>query len=89
MNILVTTYGYLAVALLVGVESIGVPLAGETILIVAAIYAGHTHRLHLDFDETLAHGAPAIAIETLSFAVMALAPNPHPPVETTRQAGDH
>ena len=45
MNHLVATYGYLAVALLVGAESLGVPLPGETILIVAAIYAGHTHRL--------------------------------------------
>jgi membrane protein DedA with SNARE-associated domain len=39
------TYGYWAVALLVGAESLGVPLPGETILIVAAIYAGHTHLL--------------------------------------------
>jgi membrane protein DedA with SNARE-associated domain len=45
VNHLVATYGYWAVALLVGAESLGVPLPGETILIVAAIYAGHTHRL--------------------------------------------
>jgi membrane protein DedA with SNARE-associated domain len=45
MNHLVMTYGYWAVALLVGAESLGVPLPGETILIVAAIYAGHTHLL--------------------------------------------
>ncbi len=45
MNHLVATYGYYAVALLVGVESLGVPLPGETILIVAATYAGTTHRL--------------------------------------------
>lgn len=45
MNHLITTYGYFAVALLVGAESLGVPLPGETILILAAIYAGHTHRL--------------------------------------------
>ena len=45
MNHLVATYGYWAVALFVGAESIGVPLPGETILIVAAVYAGHTHRL--------------------------------------------
>jgi membrane protein DedA with SNARE-associated domain len=45
VNHLVSAYGYWAVALLVGAESIGVPLPGETILIVAAIYAGHTHRL--------------------------------------------
>jgi membrane protein DedA with SNARE-associated domain len=45
MNHLVATYGYWAVALFVAAESIGVPVPGETILIVAAIYAGHTHRL--------------------------------------------
>jgi membrane protein DedA with SNARE-associated domain len=42
---LVSSWGYWAVALLVGAESVGVPLPGETILIVAAIYAGHTHKL--------------------------------------------
>ncbi|MGH9083406.1 MAG: DedA family protein [Acidimicrobiales bacterium] len=42
MNIdhLVATYGYLAVFSLVGVESLGVPLPGETALIAAATYAG-------------------------------------------------
>jgi membrane protein DedA with SNARE-associated domain len=45
VNHLVATYGYWAVALLVGAESVGVPLPGETILIVAAIYAGHTHHM--------------------------------------------
>ncbi|MST34674.1 DedA family protein, partial [Acidimicrobiaceae bacterium USS-CC1] len=38
-------YGYAAVFVLVGAESLGVPLPGETILIAAAIYAGSTHRL--------------------------------------------
>jgi membrane protein DedA with SNARE-associated domain len=37
---LLTTYGYLAVFGLVGVESFGVPAPGQTILIAAAIYAG-------------------------------------------------
>ena len=43
---LIESYGYLAVFVLVGVESLGVPLPGETALITAAIYAGHTHRLN-------------------------------------------
>jgi membrane protein DedA with SNARE-associated domain len=43
---LVDSYGYLAVFVLVGVESLGIPLPGETALITAAIYAGHTHRLN-------------------------------------------
>jgi membrane protein DedA with SNARE-associated domain len=37
--------GYWALFLLVGAESLGVPLPGETALITAGIYAGHTHRL--------------------------------------------
>ena len=45
MNHLVAAYGYWAVFLFVGAESIGIPLPGETILILAAIYAGHTHHL--------------------------------------------
>ena len=47
MNIshLVDTYGYWAVFVLVGAESLGIPLPGETALIVAGTYAGHTHRL--------------------------------------------
>lgn len=42
---LVVTYGYLAVFLLVAIESFGVPLPGETAVIVAATYAGATHDL--------------------------------------------
>jgi len=42
----VESYGYLAVFGLVGAESLGIPLPGETALITAAIYAGHTHRLN-------------------------------------------
>jgi membrane protein DedA with SNARE-associated domain len=43
---LIDSYGYLAVFVLVGVESLGIPLPGETALITAAIYAGQTHRLN-------------------------------------------
>ena len=45
MTHLIVTYGYFAVAFLVAVESFGVPLPGETIVVAAALYAGHTHRL--------------------------------------------
>ena len=44
-NHLVSTYGYWAVLLFVMLESLGIPLPGETILIAAAIYAGQTHHL--------------------------------------------
>ncbi len=43
---LIDSYGYLAVFVLVGAESLGIPLPGETALITAATYAGHTHRLN-------------------------------------------
>jgi membrane protein DedA with SNARE-associated domain len=33
-------YGYLAIAVVVGLEGFGVPLPGQTILVVAAVYAG-------------------------------------------------
>ena len=47
MNIghLIASYGYLALFALVAAESLGIPLPGETALITAGIYAGHTHRL--------------------------------------------
>ena len=47
MNIshLITSYGYWALFALVGAESVGIPLPGETALIIAGAYAGHTHRL--------------------------------------------
>jgi membrane protein DedA with SNARE-associated domain len=43
---LIETYGYLAVFVIVAAESLGIPLPGETALVTAAIYAGHTHRLN-------------------------------------------
>lgn len=42
---LVASYGYVGLAFIVGLESMGVPLPGETALIFAAIYAGATHQL--------------------------------------------
>jgi membrane protein DedA with SNARE-associated domain len=42
---LIAAHGYLALFILVALESLGVPLPGETALITAGIYAGHTHRL--------------------------------------------
>lgn len=43
----ITAYGSLAVAVLVLLESVGLPLPGETALVSAAIYAGTTHRLDI------------------------------------------
>src|SRR5256712_8642094 len=42
---LLSTYGYWAVLIFVAIESSGIPFPGETMLLVAAIYAGTTHRL--------------------------------------------
>ncbi len=44
---LISQYGYGAVMLAVGIESIGIPFPGETTLLAAAIYAGNTHRLNI------------------------------------------
>ena len=48
MNVdhLVSNLGYWAVFLLVAAESLGVPLPGETALVVAGAYAGQTHHLN-------------------------------------------
>src|SRR6266446_8906758 len=47
LNQLISAYGYWAVMLFVGVESIGIPVPGETMLLAAAIYAGTTHDLDI------------------------------------------
>ncbi|HEX3498706.1 MAG TPA: DedA family protein [Stellaceae bacterium] len=44
---LISQYGYWVVMLFVGVESIGIPFPGETMLLAAAIYAGTTHNLDI------------------------------------------
>lgn len=46
---LIATYGYALVALIVGLESMGLPVPGETTLVTAAIYAATTHRLSIAF----------------------------------------
>ena len=48
MNIgqLIASYGYWALFGLVAAESLGVPLPGETALIIAGTYAGTTHHLN-------------------------------------------
>lgn len=46
-NHLVSNYGYWAVFTLVALESIGIPLPGETILIVASTLAGKYHHLNV------------------------------------------
>src|SRR3982750_489747 len=44
---LIETYGYGLVALVIALESMGLPLPGEATLITASLYAGATQRLSL------------------------------------------
>jgi len=44
---LVVRHGYWIVAAAIGIESMGIPVPGETMLVAAAIYAGATHKLDI------------------------------------------
>ena len=44
---LIHAYGLLTVAIIVGLECVGVPVPGETALLAAAIYAGTKHDLNI------------------------------------------
>ena len=46
---LVADYGYAAVFVVVMLESSGLPLPGETVLVCAAVYAGTQHGLDIRF----------------------------------------
>jgi membrane protein DedA with SNARE-associated domain len=61
-------WGYLAVFLLVGMESIGVPLPGETMLIVASLYVGSTHKLSIVLIVAVT-AAGAIVGDNIGYAV--------------------
>jgi membrane protein DedA with SNARE-associated domain len=62
-----TSLGYLAVALFVGVESLGVPLPGETMLIAAAAFAATGHLSIVGV--ILAAIAGAIVGDNIGFAI--------------------
>lgn len=65
---LVAVYGYLAVLVVVGLESAGLPLPGETMLVTAAIYAGATHQLNI-VGVISAAAAGAILGDNLGFVI--------------------
>jgi membrane protein DedA with SNARE-associated domain len=44
---LLVTYGYLAILLIVAIEAMGIPVPGETMLILASVYAGTTRHLEI------------------------------------------
>jgi membrane protein DedA with SNARE-associated domain len=45
---LAAAHGYWIIALIVALESLGIPLPGETTLLAAAAFAGATHKLRID-----------------------------------------
>src|ERR1035441_10726793 len=57
---LLEQYGYWAVFLAVGAESLGVPIPGETTLITAALFAGSSHRLNIVWIVVVASAAAII-----------------------------
>ena len=68
LDTLLSNYGYAAVALFVMVESLGVPFPGETMVIAAALYAGHTHKLSVWLIWVTA-AAGAIVGDNIGFAI--------------------
>src|SRR5260370_12194930 len=62
------TYGYWAVLLFVAIESTGIPFRGEPMLLVAAIFAGTTHRLSIPLV-IVAAASGAILGDNLGFWV--------------------
>jgi membrane protein DedA with SNARE-associated domain len=65
---LLAAYGYVAVFFFIAIESTGIPFPGETMLITASIYAGHTHRLNIILVIAAA-SAGAIIGDNLGFAI--------------------
>lgn len=63
-----TDYGYPVVFVLVMVESLGIPVPGETALIAAALYAGSTHNLQIWWVIAVA-AAGAILGDNIGFAI--------------------
>lgn len=61
------SYGYLAIAGLVLLEDFGVPVPGETVLVLGAVYAG-TGRLSLPLVALLAFAA-AVAGDNIGYAI--------------------
>jgi membrane protein DedA with SNARE-associated domain len=61
-------FGYAAVFGFVGIESLGIPFPGETMLIAAALYAGATHNLNI-VGVVIAAATGAIVGDNIGFGV--------------------
>jgi membrane protein DedA with SNARE-associated domain len=68
LTALIATYGYWAVFAMIGLESMGVPMPGETTLIAAAAYAGATHHLSIELV-IVAAIAGAVIGDNLGYAI--------------------
>lgn len=68
LDALLASYGYAIVAAFVGIESLGVPFPGETMLVAAAVYAGQTHRIGL-IGIIIAAAAGAIIGDNIGFTI--------------------
>lgn len=65
---LIENFGYVVVAGVVALEGMGIPLPGETALVVAAVYAERTHHLNVGLVIAAA-GAGAIAGDNIGFCI--------------------
>ncbi len=65
---LLTNFGYLAVFALIGIESLGIPAPGETMLVTASVYAGATGNLNI-VGVILAAAAGAIVGDNIGYAI--------------------
>lgn len=68
LTLLLLTYGSWAVLVIVGLESLGIPMPGETTLVAAAIYAGASHRLSIALVVLAAIGG-AILGDNIGYAI--------------------
>jgi membrane protein YqaA with SNARE-associated domain len=64
----IAAYGYWAVLVLVALESMGLPLPGETALIAAAVYAGTSHELNI-VDIIAAAAAGAVIGDNIGYEI--------------------
>lgn len=66
LRALVSVYGYAAVALAAGLEGMGLPVPGETMLVLASVYAGVTGHLSIVLVVAAAAGG-AIAGDNIGY----------------------
>jgi membrane protein DedA with SNARE-associated domain len=65
---LLHAYGNVVLGVVVGLESVGLPLPGETVLIAAAVLAGTTHQLNIAFV-ILSAALGAIVGQVVGYAI--------------------